>query len=98
MVTSWLSSCRFKRGSEVELLEDALRDVADDEHGGLPLERDVERIFFGVDGADDGFGYGVDVGELFASLHAGGHGGLNRAGFDAQDSDAFAVYAIAEAS
>ena len=47
-----VGKCRL----EVEFFEDALGNVADDEHDGLPLEWDVEDVFAPIDGADDGFG------------------------------------------
>ena len=43
----------FAEALEIELFEDALRDVADDEHDGLPLEWDVDVVLAIVDGAND---------------------------------------------
>jgi hypothetical protein len=84
--------------SEVEFFEDAVGDVADDEHDGLPLEWDVEVVLFCGDGFDDGLRDFVDVGEFFAALHACGHGGFGGAGLDGDDGDAFAVDTVAEAA
>ena len=58
----------MNKTSEVEFFEDAVGDVADDEHDGLPLEWDVEVVLFGGDGFDDGLGDLVDVGEFFAAF------------------------------
>ena len=87
-----------ERRLEIEFFEDALGDVADDEHDGLPLEGDVEDVLAFVDGADDGFGDRVDVGELFALGMPAVMAVRDGAGLDGEDGDAFAVDAVAEAA
>src|ERR1035437_6051481 len=89
---------RANRGeSEVQLLEDAVGDVADDEHDGLPLERDVEVVCALVDGGDDARGDLIYIGELLRALPAGRHGRLHRAGFGGEQGAAFGVDAVTQA-
>lgn len=84
--------------SEVEFFEDALRDIADDEHDRLPLEWHVEIVLLRGDGLHDGLRDLVHIGELLASLHACCHRSLGRAGLDGQDGNALAVDAISQAA
>lgn len=70
-----IGNCEYDFGisvgnSEIEFLEDALWDVADDAHDGLPDEGDVENVAALIDGGDDGFGDLIDVGEFIAFGHA----------------------------
>src|ERR1039458_7478093 len=49
---------------QVQFFEDALRDVADDEHDWLEDAGHVEVVLLRVDGLDDGRGDLVDIGLL----------------------------------
>lgn len=82
---------------EVHLLKQAFRNVADGEHNWLPLVWNVENIPAFVDRSDDGFGDGVNIGELLALRHRCGHRSARGAGFDGEDGDALAIDAVAQA-
>src|SRR5664279_536952 len=92
------ANCRAFLQLQVELLEDALGNVADDEHDGQKEEWHIERVHALVYGFDNGRGHLVYVGELLRALHPRGHRGLHRARLDRNYGHALAVNAVAQSA
>src|SRR3984957_640009 len=81
---------------QIQLFEDAFGDGSDNEHDGLPLEGDVQHILVLVDRADDGLRDRINIGKLLALRHGSGHGSPGGAWLDCEDSNTFAVDAVAQ--